>query len=212
MAFFCFDIPIFLRQKFTTDFTSVYDLSLFDNPCSVHMIIVEAVVQQYCHSVQTIRDKLRAVEKRRLGDSSRRDQEISNELQEIQKAIILSIENLTVAINTVRDMSTQHVEFLDERGSHLSSQAFMNSKNTTKSLKFQLQMLENLQTRNESLAARFRIQQDDQRAETMHALTRLNRDTLRMNYLSQNISRGYGSIFFLLLPGIFVSVRWKEGT
>lgn len=205
MTFFCFDFPIFLRHKLTTDLAN-YGLSLVDNPYSVHLIIVEAAVQEYDHSIQTIRRQLRTMEKQQLDRNSQVVQKNDHELQEIKKSIICSIETLTVAVNTVRDMSAQHVEVLKELRLHPDQ----DSKSTTGSLKFQLQMLENLQARNESLAARLQTLQENRRAEAMDTLTRLNRDTLRMKYLSQNISRGYSLMFFLLLPGIFISVRWKE--
>lgn len=217
MAFFCFDVPKNIQEKLGTDIVNRYNSNFCDSPNAVHSIVVEAVVQQYDQSMQVILNRSRTI----VGTSYlKTENEVEQtrmiEFKEAVQDLIKLGCDIKTALGSLRNMISQHTEFLDEwnllSNSRVKIAYSRNFRITARSLQLYLSMLETLHNQNQATVARLRHEEDTIRSEMMAALTRLNRDLVRMNYLSQNISRSYGSIFFILLPGIFTSVSSKTGS
>ncbi|EXA33895.1 hypothetical protein FOVG_15186 [Fusarium oxysporum f. sp. pisi HDV247] len=148
-AVFCFDTPSALQNKVQEALSSVDDNRWSFDPYSIHAVLIDAVLDVYNASVWSARDLIRNIEKNRTSSSDPKPN--YPQIHDIARHAIHSSETLNVAIGTLNSLLRQHNEFLEERPIMAKgATTICIHKCTTRTLRLQLQMFQNLLLRSQS--------------------------------------------------------------
>jgi Mg2+ and Co2+ transporter CorA len=194
----CFDVhPIFQDQiqKALNARLPGQDADIY----LLHTALTSVILELYDHSVWTIRDRVRDIEKQRM--SRPRSDTDYPMLHEIARHACHSSETLLVSVETLNSMRSQYESFLDSR----SAKVPIASSRLRQFLDFQLSMFKSLHAR--SLAVEARLSNELNLAINMVAQQE-SAATVRISKAAQSdgaAMKAVAVVTLLFLPSTFVS-------
>ncbi|KAL9098649.1 MAG: hypothetical protein Q9163_005733 [Psora crenata] len=124
---------------------------------SLHMLVIDELIELFGKSVWSLRDFVRGTEMNRLGAVQQEPN--FPLLHDFARHTIHSSESLDVAIDTVAGILSQHEWFLDAGRSYIGVDPTV-ARRTRQHLRFQIQVMRSLRARSKANEARLRNEID----------------------------------------------------